>query len=133
MSTYTDAIDSYFALPTRDQAFWNSFYTQYRMWIGTDFIGLKDVKAPDILYYSYSRNLDVGLQLDQPYWVPYGEVAGVVYTPYPWSVQGIAYPVDDPMATQWSLPDFPAYGYPRPKYNVRRSYWTGAPRHRRNR
>lgn len=29
------------------------------------------------------------------------------------------------------VPDY-CYNYPRPKYRIRRSYWTGAPRRRRN-
>ena len=129
MTTYAEAWHN---APNNIQQFYRNLFRRYRQQIGTDFLGLNDQMPMHFYLFSRSHNVALGLPEHQPYWVPGEQIDSIIWSIWPWSPVGLSYPYEPPIADQWSLIHFPAAGYPRDKYNARRTYWTGKPGHRRN-
>jgi len=130
--TYTAAIAMFRTLPPEVQSFWRGVYDLYTRFHPAD----QGPPAYDgrprspIVFFWYSAQLQIadGGNPLLPYFVSGDED----YSIYPDSPTGELWMFYFPLFDQWRAQ---ATFYPDPereKYRVRRSYWTGTPRRRRN-
>lgn len=132
MSTWTDAVAAFKALPPEQLAFWQNLYQVYTQWDSTEisspFLDGRPKSPFTFFYYSYFWNLFFGLPLTEPFWVD--GAAGYEISPdSPVGSSSISF---EAIVSQFDIAtELDTWG-DRAKYRVRKSYWTGIPRQRRN-
>ena len=132
MSTWTDAIAAYKALPPDKLTFWQNIYQVYIRFLSPEVdIAFLDPRprSPAILFfYSWKWNDYYGLPQSEPFWVegvPPEELG-------PWSPSANSFFEFSALPDQFgAVSSFDTWDS-RPKYKVRKSYWTGVARRRRN-
>ena len=130
--TYTEAITMFRTLPPEVQSFWRGVYDLYTRFSAPD-IGppLYDgrPRSPITLFW-YSVQLQEAESGNPaiPFFVPGDKDWSI----FPDSPVGELWQFYFPLFNQWTaLPLYP--GLPvRAKYRIKKSYWTGTPRRRRN-
>jgi len=130
--TFAQSLAAFRALPPADQSFWHHIALDNTGYTGSDF------GSPA---YDTRTRTPVQLFHASCIWLEWLELPGLGTQPYwttaepPWSIDPSpvdASPFALPIYIQWlCIPQF-SDDYPRPKYNVRKTYWTGTPRRRRN-
>lgn len=132
MWTYAQSVAAYHALPQEQLDFWQTIYQLHTRFGGPGFLPFlvdSRCKSPMIwFHYNCVVNDWLGLDPTTPRLFP-GEAD---WSMMPDSVQGNSYWVDFPLFDQWKFPDGFCWEYPCPPRRVRKSYWTGIPRRRRN-
>jgi hypothetical protein len=133
MWTYLQSTAAFRELPPDQLAFWQNLYQVYTQWLSFETMPLLfpcQPKSPlawfhasmllNDYYYGSPHNF-------LPYWVP-GDELWSIYPDTPAGDLIMMTPITD----QFRAANFFEYDFVRTKYNVRKSYWTGAPRQRRN-
>jgi len=132
MWSYAQSTAAYKALTSEQLSFWQNIYQVYCMFSDASFGGPAYDSRPRsplaIFHQSAKAQYYAGKDMSniQPVWAP-GEIAWSVYPDSP-----IADDLHNPIGNQFIAPQFFDYAYPAPGRKVRKSYWTGTPRRRRN-
>lgn len=132
MWTYAQSRALYASMPPASRAFWQNLYQRYTQWSDVNFGPPIYDSAPRspvwFLHQSCMIRDYLGLPIGEPYFV----TGDPLWQCAPDSPVSSWMFYDQAIADQFLAPELLSWYYPRPKYNVRRSYWTGVPRRRRN-
>lgn len=132
MWTFADSVAAYHALPQSDLTFWQNVYQRYTRWGGPGFLPfLVDARAKSpLIWFHFNCYINdyLGLPVTPPRFFP----GDPPWSMLPDSVQAVSYLIDYPLFDQFAFPLGFCLEYPCPPRNVRKSYWTGIPRRRRN-
>ena len=130
--SFADSIEAFRALPSADQYFWHNLALVYTGYTDGDF---------GSAYYDTRTRQAINLFHSSCIYIEWEGLPGLGLLPY-WTTAEPPYSLDPspvdatiyyaPIYNQWIAIPATSLDYPRPQYKIRKSYWTGTPKRRRN-